>query len=265
MERVILLVKDELMRVDRELSSLSFDAWQIKQKMQDFLSVGSKRMRTIITVLYLKASGCERLSENSYNILSAGEIIHNASLLHDDVLDCEKFRRGKKTLSEEYSPHISILAGDYLLSVATEKLLRVNNNCVLEKFLKCTRKMCCAEINQFFYRGKMPSLEDYISICEGKTACLFSAIMESCSIIEGLKVPQNFASNFGILFQLKNDLKETSIESDKENKVYTPKDFMGIEKTQDLIDNYLEVLGRDIDILPDSDYKEGLGKLLKSI
>lgn len=265
MERAILLSQDELERVNAELSSINFDSDNIRNSMHEFLVSGSKRIRTIVTVLYLKACGCKNFSDSSYDILTAGEVIHNASLLHDDVLDGAKYRRNKKTVSEEYSPYISILAGDYLLSVATEKLLKINDYNILKIFLDCTKNMCSAEINQFFCRGKKPSLEEYISVCEGKTACLFNAIMESCSIVEGINISKDFAMNFGILFQLKNDLSDNSIKSDKENKIYTPKDFIGIEKTVDLIDNYLEKLRRDIEILPDNDYKEGLGELLKSL
>ena len=179
MESVISLVKDELSRVNKEISALEIEPDLIKESIQDFLSSGSKRIRTILTALYLKASGCGNLSEDSINIITAGEIIHNASLLHDDVLDGAKLRRGKTAFCEEYSPHISILSGDYLLSIATEKLLNINNNEILQIFLKCTQKMCTAEINQFFLRGKLPTIEEYINICEGKTACLFEAVIKS--------------------------------------------------------------------------------------
>ena len=265
MESVISLVKYELSRVNKEISALEIEPDLIKESIQDFLSSGSKRIRTILTALYLKASGCGNLSEDSINIITAGEIIHNASLLHDDVLDGAKLRRGKTAFCEEYSPHISILSGDYLLSIATEKLLNINNNEILQIFLKCTQKMCTAEINQFFLRGKLPTIEEYINICEGKTACLFEAVIKSCSIAEKVNISADFAANFGILFQLKNDLTKTSEESDKQNQIFTPKDFLGIEKTMDLMDNYLVKLRGDIGVLPDSIYKKGLEELLKSL
>lgn len=265
MDKVMLLVRDELDRVNSKISALEIKPEQIKKSMEDFLSSGSKRIRTLVTVLYLKANGCNNISDDSFDIITAGEIIHNASLLHDDVLDGAKIRRGKTSFCEEYTPHISILAGDYLLSIATEKLLGINNNEILQIFLKCTQKMCTAEINQFFLRGKLPAIDEYINICEGKTACLFEAIIKSCSIVEKINVSADFAMNFGILFQLKNDLTKTSEELDRQNKIFTPKDILGIEKTMDLIDNYFQKIRGDIRSLPDNIYKEGLEELLESL
>ncbi len=266
MERVMLLVKEELALVNNEISAILIEPEQICKDVKKILCTGSKRIRTIITALYLKACGiC--LSENSLHIISAGEIIHNASLLHDDVLDNAESRRGTPSFNALYSPNLSILAGDTLLSIATEKLLKINNNQVLQIFLNCTKEMCKAEINQFLSRGVVPDLSDYIKICEGKTACLFQAILESCAIIENINktAAANFAGNFGVFFQLKNDLSEQSIESDKKNKIFTPKDFLGLEKTMDLIDNYLQKIKVNISALPDNKYKEGLGELLKSL
>ena len=196
--------------------------------------------------------------------MAAGEIIHNASLLHDDVIDNAKTRRGETTIGEVFSPYVSILSGDYLLSIATEKLMEVNDNNILKIFLNCTKQMCNAELTQFFLRGKKPDIDQYIRICEGKTAFLFEAIMESCAIIENLPVADavSFARNFGIFFQLKNDLEKLSAEYDAANEIFTPKDILGIEKTSALIDNYLKRLRGDIGQLPDNIYKKGLEGLL---
>ena len=265
MESVTSLIKEELERVNEEISGITIESENIKKTLQELLQSGSKRIRTLVTVLYLKANGCNNISDDSFDIITAGEIIHNASLLHDDVLDGAKIRRGKTSFCEEYTPHISILAGDYLLSIATEKLLGINNNEILQIFLKCTQKMCTAEINQFFLRGKLPAIDEYINICEGKTACLFEAIIKSCSIVEKINVSADFAMNFGILFQLKNDLTKTSEELDRQNKIFTPKDILGIEKTMDLIDNYYVRLRGDIGKLPENIYKKGLEELLKNL
>lgn len=266
MESVTLLIKEELERVNEEIFGITIESENIKKNLQELLQSGSKRIRSIVSAIYLKANN-KKVSENSIHILTAGEIIHNASLLHDDVLDDASARRGKPSFNTVFSPNLSILTGDYLLSAATQKLLNIDNKEILQIFLKCTKEMCEAEINQFFMRGSVPAIEDYIKICEGKTASLFEAILESCAVIESLDREKavRFAKNFGIFFQLKNDLTGQSIESDKKNKIFTPKDILGVEKTMDLIDNYQERIRRDIGLLPDNIYKEGLGELLKSL
>ena len=99
--------------------------------LQNFLLGSSKMIRSQLAVLFLKAYNIE-ISEAILKILALGEIIHNASLLHDDILDDAKTRRGKITIGEKYSDKASILAGDYLLTLAMKKLLEVNNVNIFE-------------------------------------------------------------------------------------------------------------------------------------
>ena len=260
------LIEDELNAVNEQLSNIYIDNKIILQSLKSFLTGGSKRIRTTVTALYLKSNELE-VSADSIKIMTAAELIHNASLLHDDVIDRTKLRRGKSTLAEEFSPYISILAGDYLLSIATELLMQINNPKVLEIFLNCTKQMCNSEINQFFLRGKAPDLKEYIEICRGKTAALFEALLESCALIEGAPAQKakEFAEHFGILFQLKNDLDSASAKTDAENEIFTPKDFLGIEKTIDLMDNYQRKLQEAVCSFPDNIYKKGTESLLSKL
>ena len=260
------LIADELKAVDEQLYNIETENNVIGVSLKNFLAIGSKRIRTSISALYLKACGKE-ISKDSIKVMTAGELIHNASLLHDDVLDNAETRRGKQTFAKQYSPHIAILSGNYLLSIATEKLREIENPDILTIFLNCTREMCVAEMNQFILRGKTPSLDEYLHICEGKTAKLFEEIIRSCALIEGedSEAATYFARNFGILFQLKNDLETSSAKSDALNRIYTPKDFLGIEKTLILIDNYHRKVLKAIDCLPDSKYKKGLEELLSKL
>jgi len=260
------LIEEELAAVNEQLGNIYIENENINTSLNAFLSSGSKRIRTRLVSLYLKSLGCD-ISQNSIKIMAAGELIHNASLLHDDVIDDANLRRGKSTLQASFSPYISILTGDYILACATEKLMEVNNQKILQIFLNCTKQMCNSEINQFFLRGKLPELKDYIKICGGKTAYLFQAVMESCLIIQGLENPDalSFAHDFGILFQLKNDLEKNSANADKTNNIFTPKDFLGIEKTNDLIDNYQRSVRSFVSKLPDNIYKKGLESLLSEL
>ena len=260
------LVENELIAVRQELSSLHLETDEVCTSLREFITGPSKRIRSLVTLLFLKAH-IQQISKNSISIIATGEIIHNASLLHDDVIDNAKMRRGNITLWNKYSPSIAILSGDYLLSLATEKLLDLNNIEVSKLFLNCIKQMCNAEIHHFILRGKIPKIEEYIKICENKTAKLFEAILVGCSMVENLDLDftSNFAKDFGIYFQLINDMAKESSGNDSENKIYTAKDILGIEKNTILMDNYQRRLIKMVHSLPNNIYKKGLEAIVVSL
>jgi geranylgeranyl pyrophosphate synthase len=233
--------------------------------LKEFITDG-KFIRSRLAVLYLKAQNIE-ITKEIYRILEAGELIHNASLLHDDVLDNASKRRNKTTIAKKYDPKISILAGDYLISKAIEKLLEINQTEVLTSFKNCTEKMSIAEVKQYFLRGKLPSKEEYLKICEEKTAKLFATILENCSLNTSLNknIAKSFGTTFGMFFQIKNDLEKVSAKIDKNNKIYTAIDIFGIEKTNDLLDNYKEEMSNIIERFEENIYKKELKDLINSI
>lgn len=259
------IIKDELETIRIEIADSFIDPIPAGAIL-DFVSNGSKFIRSTLTILYLKSQNIE-ISQNIINVLVAGEIIHNASLLHDDVLDDADTRRGKTVIAKEFSPKISILAGDFLISNAIEKLLEINSFEILKIFKDCTKIMAEAEIKQYFLRGIIPSQDDYIKICLGKTAKLFSAILESCANLINISQEQarNFGQYFGLCFQIKNDLSESSISADKKNGISTAKDILGIEKTKILLDNYKEEMRKLIKNFPDNVYKNRLEDLINSL
>lgn len=227
---------------------------------------GSKKMiRSQVALLYYLSQE-ETLNDEFYNILSAVEILHNASLLHDDVIDEAIIRRGKTTIANEYSDKISILAGDYLILYAYEKLLKTDNE-TKSIFQGYTKKIIEAEIKQQLSKGKLISSKEYIDICNGKTASLFILCLESTANILNIDInlAQKFGELFGIAFQIKNDLEKFSAEIDSKNKIFTAKDVMGIEKTVELLDNYKEELLGIINDIPNNIYKRALEDLIKDL
>ncbi len=266
MNKIKHIVEKELEAVDNKLNQLPVNNTLMSKELKDFINSPSKRIRSLCTILYFKSKSV-KIESDFINILTIGELIHNASLLHDDVIDNSILRRGKPTIGKKYSPQISILSGDLLLSIATEMLIALNNIEIMKNFQKCINKMSTAEINQYFLRGKIPEIKDYISIAEGKTASLFEAIFKSCANITNTDITKakNFAKNFGILFQLKNDIETVSAQIDKQNNIYTPKDILGIEKTHILIDNYFDNVRRDLEEYSESIYKAGLLDLLNDL
>ena len=234
--------------------------------LKNFVLNGSKYIRSVLAIYYLKAQNCE-LSDDIYRILSVGEMIHNSSLLHDDVIDEAEKRRGKITIAKEFSSKISILAGDYLLSEAIEELLVLGNSEIINLFINCAKKMCESELKQFSLREKLPTKEEYISICEGKTANLFATVLESCAIIAQLprEKARLLGKIYGTCFQIKNDFTSKSVLEDKYNGINTAKDILGIENTLILLDNYKEKIMDLLEDIPANIYKEELEGLIESL
>lgn len=234
--------------------------------LSDFIISGSKFIRSKLAILYLKSQNIEIKNEIN-KVLAAGEIIHNASLLHDDVIDNAETRRNFETFAKKFNSKVSILAGDYLLAQAIEKILSLNNLEILEKFKNCTKRMTEAEIKQFFLRGVLPSNQEYLEICKGKTASLFSIMLETTSELSGLdgKIANFFGEIFGICFQIKNDLEINSAKIDKNNQISTAEDILGIENTNNLLDNYKEEMCKLIKGFPENIYKRELEDLINLI
>lgn len=262
MKQLRALVHNDLNKIEKILSAQIDNSNPISECINIFLQEKSKRIRSVLCLLYLKSYGIE-INDSILSILSAGELIHNASLLHDDVIDNSELRRNEITVAKKYSSQISILSGDYLLCFAVKILMKVNNPSILDIFLDATKNMCESEFKQYSNRGKNISVEKYLSIIEGKTASLFEAILYSTAIISGLDKDnaKMIGKLFGIIFQINNDMQPESIKNDKLNGVKTAIDILGIENTRILKDNYKKEMRDKIKNLPDNEYKQGLEDL----
>lgn len=231
-----------------------------------FLNGNSKRIRSKLAILFIKSHG-KNIDSNLYDILTACELIHNASLLHDDVIDDSELRRGITTIGKKYSSNISILCGDYVVSDAINLLLKLGNDKISDIFNKCVKNMAVAEVKQYFLRGKTPSVNEYIEICRGKTAGLFSAVLEGCAIYHNLDInlASKFGELFGICFQIKNDLEAYSSKQDIKNNLHTVLDILGIENTTLLSDNYKQQLRALLEKFPDNNYTSELKDIVQNL
>ena len=264
MDKIRALVINELNQIEEHFNVLAKHNDALFKDLCDFLLGKSKRIRSIISLLYLKANNVN-IDKNITDLLFSVELIHNASLLHDDVIDNSPLRRNAQTLFDKYGSKLSVISGDYILSIAVEKLLQLKNESILNLFLNTVKKMSEAEIDQFFSRNHDIILENYLGIVRGKTSSLFSASTKSTAMISGIDVDiaGQFGEKFGILFQINNDLDYSSAENDKINGVKTAVDILGIEKTLALKDNYKEELKHILAQIPDNIYKEGIEDLIR--
>jgi geranylgeranyl diphosphate synthase type II len=178
---------------------------------------GGKRLRPLLVLFSAKAAGGEFLK--AYNAAVAVELLHNFSLVHDDIMDNADKRRGRPTLHIKYDLSTAILAGDSLLSVAYEFLLKDAENNTAEIFKSFTHgliEVCEGQsMDKDFELKKNVSIEDYIMMIEKKTAALSEMCCNIGALIAGgsekeVKALSAYGKNIGIAFQIQDDLLDIS-------------------------------------------------------
>ena len=253
------IVNYDLALVNRELNKHLRHDNLVDEEIDNFINGPSKHVRSIIVLLYLYAND-KKADTSIIDLLAGCELIHSASLLHDDVVDEADKRRENTTLARKISPYISILAGDYLVSLAVKKIMNLNNPDILQKFTVCIEKMSRAEIRQYLQRNEKISADSYLDICRDKTAGLFGTVLECAALLSGLDTDKakNLGMIYGTLFQIKNDMEPYSADNDRKNGVSTAAEIFGIEKTTNLADNYKKEMREIIINFPNERYRNAL-------
>lgn len=173
-----------------------------------------KQLRPLL--MFLSAKICGTINEQTIISAISIELLHTASLIHDDVIDIAFERRGRPSVNARWNNKIAILAGDYLLSKSLNCAVKANNLEILNVIAKIGMELTDGELLQLENMQKIKITEDdYYKIIRKKTALLFS----SCCIIGGLSVNanqtllkklKNFGEYVGICFQIKDDIFDYS-------------------------------------------------------
>lgn len=263
------IVNNELHQLEAEMVK----GLENYSKLEEYVSVPSKHIRPVLTFLFLKACNF-KITEEQIKLQAITELIHNASLLHDDVIDNSATRRNKDSFNKIEGNHMAVIAGDFILSFALEKLLELKSTELIEIFTQTLNKMCKGEINQHSMKYKIPSLEEYIEKTYYKTGALFEASLKGALLLETQSnIHCEFAKDFGIAFQIRDDIKNIyrdSPDSDIKNGIYTApviysgdiqNPYAGIEKAKDLLNNYVSRAKNNLGFLPESQYKRALTEL----
>lgn len=159
---------------------------------------------------------CGALTEVSYAVAAVSQMIHTATLMHDDVADQAKLRRNAPTISAMFTPAAAVLAGDYWLSRALQILTDNCDRRIVGCFTKAVRRMAEGELLQMSKADSLDtSEEDYNTIIYGKTAALFVATMKSAATAAGasdtaLVAIEQYAENVGLAFQIRDDIFDYS-------------------------------------------------------
>lgn len=205
------LVQKDLERVEREISLESVASVDVVTTIGRYLQDGGgKRLRPILLLLSSRLAG--QFNQASIRLAAVVEMIHAATLVHDDVIDTARTRRGRPSSNAIWGNHTCVLAGDWLYMQAFQMALRERNFRVLDVLIGLTQMMVEGELLQLDRIGKIDISEaDYMELVDRKTASLFSASARLGAMVSGADETAemrlgDFSWNLGIAFQLVDDV-----------------------------------------------------------
>lgn len=177
------------------------------------LRSGGKRLRPALVTLSARATlagGVSAVSKKVIKIASAVELIHLASLIHDDVIDHSKIRHNKPTVNAKWGNDVAVVLGDYLYSIGFDLISSCRSADILNCISQSTRMMCEGELIQVCERDNLGILKErYITIVKNKTANLFAACCQAGVLAVGqrtaLGMLKGYGMNLGIAFQIADD------------------------------------------------------------
>ena len=181
------------------------------------LNTGGKRLRALLTLGSAKMCGYSK-GTRDINLAACVELIHAATLMHDDVIDNGSLRRGKKTLNKIWDNHSSVLVGDYLLSRCFEMMVEDGNLEVLKLLSSTSSKIAQGEVLQLQHKGEVDMLEEtYLKIISAKTAELFAAATKVGAILANVDNKERdalefYGRNLGLTFQIADDTLDYNSE-----------------------------------------------------
>ncbi|MGO9589152.1 MAG: polyprenyl synthetase family protein [Candidatus Acidiferrales bacterium] len=217
------LVRDDLALVEQEIAGQSCGAIEPVAEISSYLREGGgKRLRPALLLLSAGAAGYR--GESAIHLGAVVEMIHSATLVHDDVIDGAETRRGRPSTNARWGNHMSVLAGDWLYMQSFEMALRERNFAVLDILIDLTQNMVEGELLQLACLGRIDLTEaEAIDLAYRKTACLFSGCARLGAVLG--KQPKHieealaeYGRNAGLAFQLVDDLLDFTASLEKLGK-----------------------------------------------
>ena len=204
-------VDEKLVLVEEKIKSKLISDVNLVHEMTNYhIQTGGKRLRALLTLGSAKLCGYTK-GGRDINLAACVEMIHGATLMHDDVIDVGSVRRGKKTLNSIWGNHSSVLVGDYLLSRCFEMMVEDGNLEVLKLLSSTSSKIAQGEVLQLQHKGEVDMLEEtYFKIITAKTAELFSAATKVGAILSNCGAKEKdalefYGKNLGLTFQIADD------------------------------------------------------------
>lgn len=216
------VVEADLKQVTAKIREVSFLNNQLLDaSLNMILSAGGKRMRPALAILVGRA--CDAPYEKLLSVAASIELLHTATLVHDDVVDEATERRGAPTLHTRLPLGVTVLTGDFLFAQSAALAAEAENVRVVQVFAQTLVSICRGEILQAQTRWQIPDLDTYMQRIYGKTAALFEAAALSSAILSDLPESSiqafgKFGREFGLAFQMVDDALDFVASSEKLGK-----------------------------------------------
>jgi len=204
------LLRDDLAAIEREFGRDTVSNVRAITDIGEYLRAGGgKRLRPALLVLASKLFGYE--GRGAIQLGAVVEIIHTATLVHDDIIDEAKTRRGRPAANTQWGNSKCVLAGDWLYMQAFKIAVQERNFRVLDLLIELTQQMVEGELLQMEKLGRCISLDEHFDLIYRKTACLFSVSTELGGVLGGATAEQEqrlgeYGRNLGMAFQIVDDV-----------------------------------------------------------
>jgi len=253
---------EPLRALDARLSeALSSDVALVHTISRYIIGAGGKRLRPMITFLTAEALGGNAAEPLTVNLATVIELIHTATLLHDDVVDESDLRRGRATANAAFGNAASVLVGDFLYSRSFQLMVATGRSRVLDILAEATNRIAEGEVMQLMALGRLDlTVDEYMRVIEAKTAKLFEAAgalgaIAADASTDDVDLAADFARHLGTAFQIADDVLDYRGVADAlgkrlgddlaEGKLTLPI-IIALERADQSTRNYLrEVLSRN--------------------
>lgn len=212
------LLHDDLCRIEREFGAGSVSSVAAITEISGYLREGGgKRIRPSLLLLSAKAQGYS--GESMIRLGAVVEMIHTATLVHDDIIDAADTRRGRPSANTNWGNAKCVLAGDWLYMQAFRTALEERNFRILDLLIGLTQQMVEGELLQMEKLGRAIGEEDYNSLIYRKTACLFEVSMRLGSVLAGVDgsaedAMGEYGRALGMAFQIVDDVLDLTASED---------------------------------------------------
>ncbi len=212
------LLREDLSAIEREFGRDTVSNVRVITDIGEYLRAGGgKRIRPALLLLSSKLFG-----KNGRSVIRLGavvEIIHTATLVHDDIIDEAQTRRGRPAANTQWDNSKCVLAGDWLYMQAFKIAVQERNFRVLDVLIDLTQTMVEGELLQMEKLGRMISLDEHFDLIYRKTACLFSVCMRLGGIVGGAAPEQEenlaqYGRDVGMAFQIVDDVLDLTASED---------------------------------------------------
>src|SRR6201997_69644 len=218
------LVRDDLVLVEQELTRQTSAAFEPVSEITSYLlGGGGKRLRPALLLLSARYAGRSN-SDSAIRLGAVVELLHSATLIHDDVIDSANTRRGRPSANSRWGNHRSVLVGDWLYMLSFQMALEERNFRILDILIDLTQKMVEGELIQLEKIGRIDvTEEDALRLATYKTACLFSGCARLGAVLGGMEEASeealaDYGRYAGLAFQLVDDVLDFTASAEQLGK-----------------------------------------------